>query len=1141
MRLRSPAGLADLALACARLCPPHGRVVEQIAGLLGLTAVDPIQVAIASAMSKSSSPTALPNLATTATSVTSDVSLQQDALTAENEYDEEIRVPTSPLRRELEASRVWGPSSIVGRFASKRPVRAESGEIPKSIGMPGAIAEAEPWPQLIQGLHNGQSMPALIPPGTRRTFLRDAVATVALSTELDTSQLVDQVARGRWLRRLPKKTTRRVVRPPEFLIDVSESMTTFVGDAKELVGLAQAVLGSSSSCVTWTSGPPDATFQDDTRPWPVLFPGDTLVVVSLLGLGTGRFEKDEWDVFARNMYRRGVHLVALTPALSSHWSGVDVRRWWKFVPWMPPGRRHRLNKDEQLEKLAILFSVITDPDPVLLRQVRLRCFPEVEPYLESRLIESKWVTAAYRNRFLMNHCELPFLQEKLAASPSLLAEARELSRRRQNTQGLNETDPAAIAEGLWMDALSSDSTASQRVHLALARLIKTLHEHPDQQSLARFGYSVLQRLPLSVRKSYLGRLANLLVQTGLQQQLDQESIVAAVEHQSWLYPTSVAVGVAWNGHTLFLRDRPRSGDAIITIPDTPRRQIRVDWGRSIGTEWRSFFRVHRIAAPDLPVAVLTLRGQSFALNQPDETGLWRALRQSLQTEEIISGKVVTTVTRGAQLDGYLVDVGLAAFLPASQVTLDGFIDDTVFWLGETINVVVTQLDRGSRTVVVSRSRALVQTERKAIVEFLRSLETGQKLDGRVVRVTKGAVVVNVGPVNSYVPVDDLSWDASVTPADFALVGDEFPCVVVSVDCDRQQLRLSRKLLTPDPWLTLDRFSIGTTVKCRVRNLRDFGAFVELDKGIVGLIHATDITWRSDTEKPSDVLEIGQEIDAVVLKIDKTKRRISLGIKQLRRNPWLDIADRFPVGTIVKGTVCKFAPYGAFVELAEGIQGMIHVSNLTWAIQLESPSKVLAIGQEIEAIVLEVDASKKRVSLGIKQLQPDPWFAISDRFPVGSKVRGTVRNIVAYGAFLELDEGIQGMIHVTDLSWMCKVKHPSELFNKGQEVQAVVLGIDEDTRRISLGTKQLEGDPWAHVDQLFALGALVRGKVSKIVSFGAFVELKQDFEGLLHISEIAEEPVVRVKDKLQVGDEVAARVIDIDKVERRIGLSIKAME
>ncbi|MEJ5237467.1 MAG: S1 RNA-binding domain-containing protein, partial [Limisphaera sp.] len=306
----------------------------------------------------------------------------------------------------------------------------------------------------------------------------------------------------------------------------------------------------------------------------------------------------------------------------------------------------------------------------------------------------------------------------------------------------------------------------------------------------------------------------------------------------------------------------------------------------------------------------------------------------------------------------------------------------------------------------------------------------------------------------------------------------------------------------------------------------------------GLLHITDMSWGR-IGHPSELLKVGQEIDVVVLDVNREKERVSLGLKQKTPNPWDQIETKYPVGSRVKGKVVNLVPYGAFVELEPGVEGLVHVTELSWTKRIAKPSDVLQQGQEIEAVVLSINREEQKISLGVRQLEPNPWDTIDQKYPPGTRVKGKVRNLTSYGAFIELEEGIDGMVHVSDLSWTRKINHPSEVLKKGDEVEAVVLEVDKPNQRIALGIKQLTPDPWERIDELYKVGDLVTGKVTKLASFGAFVGLQHDIDGLVHISQISEERVDKIKNVLKVGQEVTARVIKIDRAERRIGLSIKA--
>ena len=374
------------------------------------------------------------------------------------------------------------------------------------------------------------------------------------------------------------------------------------------------------------------------------------------------------------------------------------------------------------------------------------------------------------------------------------------------------------------------------------------------------------------------------------------------------------------------------------------------------------------------------------------------------------------------------------------------------------------------------------------------------------------------------------------------VGNTYDFKVVKINQERQNIVLSRRELieqerTERRQKLLAEMTPGDIRKGTVKNITDFGAFIDLN-GIDGLLHITDMSWGR-IGHPSELLKVGQDIDVVVLDINREKERVSLGLKQKLANPWDKIEAKYPVGAKVKGKVVNLVPYGAFVELEPGVEGLVHVTELSWTKRIAKPSDVLKPDQEIEAVVLGINREEQKISLGIRQLEANPWDKAEEKYPPGTRVKGKIRNLTSYGAFIELEEGLDGMIHVSDISWTRKINHPSEVLKKGDEVEAVVLEVDKTNQRIAVGIKQLAVDPWSNIDQFYKVGDLVTGNVTKLASFGAFVGLQHEIDGLVHISQISEERVDKIKNVLKVGQEVTARVIKIDKSDRRIGLSIKA--
>ena len=481
----------------------------------------------------------------------------------------------------------------------------------------------------------------------------------------------------------------------------------------------------------------------------------------------------------------------------------------------------------------------------------------------------------------------------------------------------------------------------------------------------------------------------------------------------------------------------------------------------------------------------------------------------------------------------LVDIGYKSegVIPASE-----FDDMNEVEVGDEVEVLLEKLENEDGMVVLSKEKAAHKQNWDKIVKVF---EGDGLIKGKVKAVVKGGLTVNIG-VEAFLPGSQIDI---VPPKDLQqFVGNTYDFKIVKINDERKNVVLSRREIIEQERAEkrtrfLEIVKVGDTVKGVVKNLTDFGAFIDLD-GMDGLLHITDMTWGRLTH-PSELLKIGQEIDVVVLDINKEKERVSLGLKQTQRNPWDKIEERFPVGATVRGRVTNLVPYGAFVEIEEGVEGLIHVSELSWTKRITRPSDVLAQGQEIEAVVLGVNKEEQKISLGVRQLEPNPWDAIEHKYVIGSRVMGKIRNMTAYGAFVELEEGIDGMIHVSDLSWTRKINHPSEVLKKNDEIEAIVLDIDKVNQRISLGVKQLDSDPWKEIDQKYKIGDLVHGKVTKLASFGAFVQLQDDIDGLVHISQLSEEHVAKVKDVLKVGQEVEARVIKVDKAERRIGLSIKA--
>ncbi|HME89604.1 MAG TPA: 30S ribosomal protein S1 [Chthoniobacterales bacterium] len=495
---------------------------------------------------------------------------------------------------------------------------------------------------------------------------------------------------------------------------------------------------------------------------------------------------------------------------------------------------------------------------------------------------------------------------------------------------------------------------------------------------------------------------------------------------------------------------------------------------------------------------------------------------------IVKGRILEVRPREV-----LVDIG---YKSEGVIPLTEFEDVENLEVGDEVDVLLERLENDEGMVVLSKEKAAYRQNWNKIASVFQ--EDGL-IKGKVKSVVKGGLMVNIG-VEAFLPASQIDI---VPPKDLQqFVGNTYDFKIVKINDDRRNVVLSRRELIEQERSEkrqkfMDGVKVGDRVTGTVKNLTDFGAFIDLD-GMDGLLHITDMSWGR-LGHPSELVKVGQQLEVQVLDINKEKERVSLGLKQTQKNPWDQIEERFPAGQKVKGKITNLVPYGAFVELEEGVEGLIHVSELSWTKRIMRPSDILTVGQEVEAVVLGVNKEEQKISLGLRQLEPNPWDEIEKKFTIGSRVKGTIRNMTAYGAFVELDEGIDGMIHVSDLSWTRKINHPSEVFKKSDEVEAEVIDIDKTNQRISLGIKQLTEDPWKNIDQKYKIGDLVKGNVTKLASFGAFVQLQDDIDGLVHISQLSEDHVAKVKDVLKVGQEVEARVIKVDKVERRIGLSIKA--
>lgn len=511
-------------------------------------------------------------------------------------------------------------------------------------------------------------------------------------------------------------------------------------------------------------------------------------------------------------------------------------------------------------------------------------------------------------------------------------------------------------------------------------------------------------------------------------------------------------------------------------------------------------------------------------------------------EELLSSSNLDNLKEGSILKGTIIEIRPTEVVVDIGGKSEGivhaseFVDMSELQVGSELEVYLEKLEDKEGNPVISFDKAEQKKNWEKIVE---NCEEGSIIQGRVRSKVKGGLIVSIG-VDSFMPASQIDVQPPKNLDQY--VGQTYDFKVIKINLDRKNIVVSRRELIEEQRMEkrralLEDVKPGDTRRGQVKNITDYGAFVDLD-GLDGLLHITDMSWGR-IQHPSEMVKQGEEIEVMIIEIDRDRERVSLGLKQLANNPWEKIEEKYPIGATVKGKVVNLVPYGAFIEIEEGVEGLVHVTELSWTKRISKPSEVLRIGEEVEAVVLGIQKEEQKISLGTRQLETNPWEMARHNYPVGARVRGKVRNLTTYGAFVELEEGIDGMVHVSDMSWTRKVNHPSEVVKKGDEVDALVLDVDADSQRISLGMKQLSNDPWDEIETHFKVGDMVKGSISKITTYGAFVELDNDIDGLVHISQISEERVEKIKDVLNEGDEVEARVVKIDKEERRIGLSIKA--
>jgi len=507
--------------------------------------------------------------------------------------------------------------------------------------------------------------------------------------------------------------------------------------------------------------------------------------------------------------------------------------------------------------------------------------------------------------------------------------------------------------------------------------------------------------------------------------------------------------------------------------------------------------------------------------------------RNIQEGEVIRGRIVQISD-----DYVMVDIG---YKSEGQISVHEFKDEkgvVQAAIGDDVDVLLEFHDDEDGTIHLSKEKA---AKIKVWDDISRIYNEDGIIEGKVVSKVKGGLAVDIG-VQAFLPGSQVDL-RPVRNLEF-LIGQTFPFKVLKYNKKRRNVVLSRRALLEKEReqmksQTLANLEDGKVVEGIVKNITDYGVFVDLG-GIDGLLHITDMSWGR-VGHPSELFQIGDRIKVMVLSFDRDHERVSLGLKQLVADPWTRAESKYPIGTRVNGRVVSLTDYGAFVEIEEGVEGLIHVSEMSWTKKVRHPSKVLNVGDEVEAVVLSINPENKRISLGMKQLEPNPWDIIAQKYPVGTTIAGKIKNITDFGVFIGIDEGIDGLVHISDISWTKRVKHPSEVFRKNQEVQAIVLNIDKDNERFSLGIKQLEPDPWESIPERYPLGSVISGPITNVTDFGLFVELEEGIEGLVHVSEISKEKIKSPVGQYKTAERITAKVINISPKDRKIGLSIKKVE
>ena len=520
-------------------------------------------------------------------------------------------------------------------------------------------------------------------------------------------------------------------------------------------------------------------------------------------------------------------------------------------------------------------------------------------------------------------------------------------------------------------------------------------------------------------------------------------------------------------------------------------------------------------------------------NMDDMMDMYEESFKRFAEGEVVTGRIISV-----DKDYVLVDIG---YKSEGQIRIQEFNDEDgnlIASEGDSVDVMVEWWDEEEERVVLSKEKA---AKVKVWEEIKNSYDEDKTVEGVIVNRVKGGFSVDIG-VQAFLP----GSQADLRPIRNLdeMVGKTFTFKILKYNRKRSNIVLSRRIILEEErdskrTATLNSIEDGKIIDGIVKNITEYGVFVDLG-GVDGLLHITDISWGR-VKHPSELFSVGDEIAVKILSLDIERERVSLGMKQLTEDPWLAATEKYPIGSRVNGTVVSLTDYGAFVELEEGIEGLIHVSEMSWTRKIRHPSKVVSVGDVVETVVLDIKPESRRISLGMKQVVPNPWDIISEKYPVGTTIEGKIKNITDFGLFIGIGEGIDGLVHISDISWIKRIKHPSELYKKGDVVQAIVLDIEKGNERFSLGIKQLQEDPWKTVAERYEVGKEITGTVTNLTDFGVFVEIEEGIEGLVHVSEISKEKIKTPVGKFSIGDVITARVMNINSQERRIGLSIKRLE